>query len=64
MDISVKELKELQHESQLAIINIILNNSDKHVHFCDKLDKNLLDGEKWRREIIELGDGLKEKYFS
>lgn len=63
MEISVEELKELQYESKIAVINEILEVSEKYVYYCNKTKQNLLDGEKFRKEIKEIGEKLGANYF-
>ena len=61
-ELSVKEIRQLQYEAQISLLNMINSEADKFVYYEEKLDKNLLDGEKFRKRINEIGKGLQSNF--
>ena len=53
-ELSTQEIKELQDKAKLSIIKTIINESEKFVYYEEKLNKNLLDGEKLVNRIVEI----------
>lgn len=62
-ELSVKEIRQLQYEAQISLLNMINNEAEKFVYYEEKLDKNLLDGEKFRKRINEIGKGLQSNFY-